>query len=265
LKLFYKKLGNGSPIIILHGLYGSSDNWFALGKYLSQKNTVFIPDLRNHGKSGHSEEHNYKVMAGDLHLLFQQNKITKATIIGHSMGGKLAMKFANSFPEKIKKLIVVDISYKKYSQKEFLINSNHLQILNAISNLKLDIYNSRNDIELVLSEKIGSLRTAKFISKNIKRTKEKQFLWKLNIEAITTNIERLSEEIEIHQIIENQIPIYFIKGENSDYIIKSEEQNIIQKNSQAKIFTIKNAGHWLHAEQPKEFVSVIDKILKISH
>jgi len=264
LKLFHKKIGNGSSIVILHGLYGSSDNWFVLGKYLSQHYTVFIPDLRNHGKSEHSKEQNYNVMAEDLHLFFQQNSIKKATIIGHSMGGKLAMKFANSYPEKIEKLIVVDISYKKYSEKDFLINNKHSKILEAISRFKLNTYSNRNDIETALSEKIGSLRTAKFISKNIKRTSKGLFLWKLNIEAITTNIEQLSVEINISKIIENQIPIYFIKGENSDYITQNEEKNITQKIIQAEIFTIKNAGHWLHAEQPKEFVFIINKILKIN-
>ncbi len=260
MKLFYKKLGsNGSPLIILHGLYGSSDNWFSLGKYLSQFYTVFIPDLRNHGKSEHSKDHNYSVMAKDLLHLFYENSIKKAPIIGHSMGGKLAMKFANFYPSKVEKLIIVDISFKKYSDNELLIKNNHSKILDTISNLELDSYRNRKEIEVALSEKIGSEKTAKFILKNIKRTKEGLFLWKLNIEAITKNIDSLLEEINISNINENKIPISFIKGEKSDYITKKEEQSILKKIKQAKIYTIKNAGHWLHAEQPTEFIKIIQR------
>ena len=245
LKLFFRKYGeNGFPIIILHGLFGMSDNWHNIAKRLSEQFRVYTVDLRNHGNSPHSPVMNYKVMAEDLNLLLENENIRKAYIIGHSMGGKAAMKFADIYPEKIIKMIIADISPRKY-------NASHIKYIEALKQINFNAA-SRKEIEDKLAEKIIDKNELLFILKNLERDENNKFKLKPNINSIENNYEELINAIDFSNKI--NIPVLFMKGENSDYILSEDQKLIYSFFSNAQLKTIKNAAHWIHAENPVDFL-----------
>ncbi|MCC6720742.1 MAG: alpha/beta fold hydrolase [Bacteroidia bacterium] len=244
--LFYRKYGeNKTPLIILHGLFGMSDNWHNIAKILSEHFTVYTLDLRNHGNSPHTAEMNYKVMAEDINNFMLSEEISKAYLLGHSMGGKAAIMFANLYPEKILKMIVVDIAPKKYTKS-------HIKYIEAMQNINLNA-NSRKEIEEELSSKISNRDELLFILKNLERDTNNKFRLKLNIDSLEKNYENLISEIEIFNNI--NVPTLFVKGENSSYISKEDEFFINQKFNSVKFKNIKKAGHWVHAENPLDFLT----------
>jgi len=256
MKFFFRKFGQGFPLVILHGLYGCSDNWIPIGKQLSSYFEVYIPDLRNHGQSPHNEIHNYSALKDDLHDFFEDLKIEKAIIMGHSMGGKIAMLFTNEFPEKVNKLIVVDIFAKSYNEENSKI-INHKLILETLLNFDLQKLTSFTEAEKLLSEMIEDKRLIKFLVKNIKKNENNRFEWKLNLSALYANIQLIADGFDANELKKQEIPVLFLKGENSDYI-KSEDFEIIKHiYLNSRIVTINNSGHWLHAEQPEIFITEV--------
>lgn len=251
--LFYRKYGeNKTPLIILHGLFGMSDNWHNIAKILSEHFTVYTLDLRNHGNSPHSAEMNYKVMAEDINNFMLSEEISKAYLLGHSMGGKTAIMFANLYPEKILKMIVVDITPKKYTKS-------HIKYIDAMQNINFNA-NSRKEIEEELSSKISNRDELLFILKNLERDTNNKFRLKLNIDSLEKNYENLISEIEIFNNI--NVPTLFVKGENSSYISNEDEFFINQKFNSVKFKNIKKAGHWVHAENPLDFLTETLSFLK---
>ena len=260
MKLFYRDLGTGKPLIILHGLYGSSDNWLTVAKSLSVKYHVFIPDLRNHGNSDHSPELNYDILINDLLEFCNDHNIHKTILLGHSMGGKLAMSFALYFPYMIEKLIVVDISPKSYLTEDSFKDhcARHKEIIQALTGLDLNSIESRTGADKMLAEKINSRRIRQFLLKNLKRDKQGHYSWKFNLESIKNNLRKLMDEIPVMKSHNSHLlPSLFIKGANSDYIQDDEEDELRVVFPSSRIVRIEDAGHWVHAEQTDKFLDAI--------
>ncbi len=257
MKLFFRKYGEGKPLIILHGLYGSSDNWVTVGKELCKKFTVYLIDQRNHGQSGHDIVHNYDAMAEDLHEFFLQEHIEKAYIMGHSMGGKVAMFFSLYNPDFVEKLIVVDISPMAYSFEK--IASEHQRIINALMDVKLYQAKSLQDIDKMLQPAILEVRLRSFLLKNIKKNLSGIFFWKINLSVLNNELLSVFEGLNQNSVI--NIPTLFIKGELSSYLKEKDIEIINMMFPQSTIKIIKNAGHWVHAEQPIEFNEIVAHFL----
>ena len=261
MELFYRKFGQGPPLIIIHGLYGSSDNWLSIGKKLADNFEVFLIDQRTHGKSPHSQDHNYQLLKEDLREFMDNQSIEKAIIMGHSMGGKTAMFFAVDYPEKVSNLIIIDISplaYKTTNSNQLLA---HASIIRAMYNLDFYGITSRKEIDNILAKSIPENRIRQFLLKNIKRSKDNEYSWSLNIKTIKNELTNIMEGFDENQIEITDFPILFIKGENSDYILDNDKEAISQFFPFAKIKTIPNAGHWLHAEQPELFLKKLKEFI----
>lgn len=251
MKLHFKKQGTGQPLIILHGLFGSLDNWQTLGKHFAENFTVYLVDQRNHGQSPHSDEWNYQVMADDLNEFISDQNINNPIVLGHSMGGKTAMLFAVQKPDNLDKLIVADMAPKRYEP-------HHHQILKALLAVDLDKISSRKEAEDILSEYIKDFGTKQFLLKNLywKDVENKKLAWRFNLNAISKNIEAVGEGIEINKSI-NNLPALFIRGGKSDYVTENDYGLIKEIFPDAEIKTIEDAGHWLHAEAPEEFYKIV--------
>ena len=207
-KLFYREYGNGDPLIILHGLLGCSDNWIFHGKKFSNFFRVFLIDQMNHGNSPHSIHINYDSLSDDIYEFIIEKKLSPVTIIGHSMGGKVAMFFALKYPNLINRLIVLDIAPKDYS-----INARFNSIIQAVLSLPLKDIKSRKEADNFLSSYISELSVRNFLLKNLKRINSLNFIWKPNIQLISSKINELySWDIKIFS---SNVPALFIKGEDS--------------------------------------------------
>jgi len=263
INLSFRKTGHGPVLVILHGLYGSSDNWISIARKLEKRFTVFIPDLRNHGQSPHTSTHTYQDMVDDLFLFFKDHQIDKATILGHSMGGKLAMMFAAEYPELITGLIVADIAPKNYNSenKPFKTVLEHEMILGLMEELNLVAVTSRKEIDYFLSEKLKNSTLRQFLIKNIHRDKEGYFEWKINVPVLKHALDSITSEVNGDWFADRQpilnYPVTFIRGLNSDYISDQDFIAIKEIYPEARLIDIPDAGHWLHAEQPEKFVEAV--------
>ncbi|MBN2347559.1 MAG: alpha/beta fold hydrolase [Bacteroidales bacterium] len=267
MKLFYREFGAGFPLIILHGLYGSSDNWFTYGRKLSEKYHVYLVDQRNHGQSPHSEMFDFELMRDDLFEFYRDHNIRRAIIIGHSMGGKTAMYFAASFPEKVEKLIIVDIAPKSYKLLPAELNqvNGHKKIIAALSAVDLSKYNSREEIDQALAKDIVHPKVRQFLLKNLKRNDNGGFFWSLNIKAIEKNFDFIFDvcdnDLAILSGSAPSMPVLFVKGELSNYVVESDYEKIHEIFPNSAIKIISGTGHWLHAEKPEEFIKIVSEFL----
>lgn len=258
MKLFYRKYGEGVPLIIVHGLYGASDNWVSIAKVLADNFEVYLIDQRNHGRSPHSREHNYRLMVNDLYEFLEGQNIDKAILIGHSMGGKTVMHFAKEYPEKVEALIVLDIAPKSYIELSKKASIHHYLILNAMRSIDFSKVTSRKDIEMQLAESINDERIRRFLLKNIHRDQNNSFSWSLNVEALYQNIDEIMNgELLPPQEPISGFPVLFIRGADSNYILDKDIEKIHAIFPYAELKTIENAGHWLHAEQPEKLLKII--------
>lgn len=242
MKLNYRKIGSGDPLFILHGVFGSADNWQSVGKMLADHFTVYLIDLRNHGLSPHSDEFNYTVMANDLIELMQDESLQTISIIGHSMGGKVAMYTACDHRDLVEKLVVVDISPRSYPP-------HHQDILAGFQAVDLKNIKSRNEAETQMSSVIDTFSVRQFLLKNLTRDEENNFTWKLNLPVIAEKIQQVGEALPHDKRFDKQA--LFIKGANSRYIQEKDEALIQSHFPHSKLQIIENAGHWVHAEQPQ--------------
>jgi esterase len=253
MKLYYREMGQGLPLVILHGLFGSSDNWLSIGKVLAEHYHVYLVDQRNHGQSPHSDTFSYDAMATDLASFFEERGIDRALLMGHSMGGKTAMLFTTRHPEKVEKLIVVDIAPKDYPV-------HHDTILDGLNALALDSLQSRNEADALLSHYVPEMGVRQFLLKNLART-DKGFEWKINLPVITASIDIIGEGLDEGDHYEG--PVLFIDGEKSNYIKEGDAPLIHTHFPKANIVTIRGAGHWVHAEKPEEFLQTVQTFLSL--
>jgi len=247
MKLFFREAGQGQPLIILHGLFGSSDNWYSLSKIFATKYRVFTLDQRNHGQSPHSDDHSYKLLTEDLEEFISDQKLENPIILGHSMGGKVAMNFAIKDPSKTGKLIVVDIMPKPYPL-------HHDHILAGMKSLDLTNLKSRSEAEAILTPKIPKVDERQFIMKNLARDQQQHFEWKINLDSLDKNIGKMGEPLQY----EGQYtgPTLFIKGGRSWYY-KPGDEAIVEKYFPNVEWVTLDTGHWVQAEKPKEFEETV--------
>ncbi len=263
MELFYRKYGSGVPLIIIHGLYGASDNWVTVGRALAEEFEVYIIDQRNHGRSPHSEEHNYALMRDDLLEFMDKQGLEKAIIVGHSMGGKTAMFFSVAYPERVQSLIVVDIAPKSYLNVDGFEQQtiDHKKILKAMSSVDFNQIKSRTDVDVHLASMLDESRTRQFLLKNLRMEKDNSFYWGLNVESLEKNInyilEGLNSDDSGHEKEVVGFPVLFIRGEKSDYISTEDIDSIYNIFPYAEMATVSNAGHWVHAEQPQLLIKNI--------
>lgn len=253
MKLFNREFGEGSPLIIVHGLFGSSDNWYSIAKKFSLDFEVHTLDLRNHGNSPHHDEFNYKIMTRDLDHYLKEKGITKTSIIGHSMGGKLAMNFTLKNPERIQNLIVIDIAPRSYPV-------HHDLIIDSLLEIDLHKYHKRNEVDEVLSEMIPSIRVRQFLLKNLKKEENGAFTWKINLRAINDNIENIVSGITSKNSFNGKT--LFIAGDKSNYIRPVDEEHIIDLFPNAEVIYLPKVGHWVHAEAPDLLYDTIINFIK---
>ena len=252
--LHSKVLGSSkNKIIILHGFLGSLDNWITFSKKISENNfEVHLLDQRNHGKSFHSNEFNYELMVKDLYEYISKFNINSVSIIGHSMGGKTAMLFSLIYPDLVEKLIIVDILPVSY-------NKSYDLIFDSLLNINLKQIKSRNEFNLHLKKYFDDDGFILFLSKNLKRSLDGSFEYKSNIKVLRKTYSNVTSSIYFHKNYRKEV--LFIKGENSDYI-NSENLKITSKIfPYYKLNEIKNAGHWVHHENPDDFFSICIKYL----
>ena len=245
--LNYQIHGEGQPLIILHGLFGTLENWGSQIKALAKHFQVIAVDLRNHGRSEHSNEMNYQLMAADIHQLTQDLDITKAHILGHSMGGKAAMQLALNNPSVIDKLIIVDIAPVTYS-------AHHEEVFKGLHAVDLVSLKSRSDADKQLSQFIPEVGVRAFLLKNLYRTEEKTFAWRMNLETLYTKYADISAAPHGTPYPSTTL---FIKGGNSNYMVPAYKDAVITLFPKAKYTIIKDAGHWPHAEKPEAFSKVV--------
>ena len=251
MRLHYRKSGTGRPLIILHGLLGSSDNWFSLAKVFAGSFEVYLVDQRNHGLSPHSAAFNYTLLVDDLHEFIQEHNLHEPIIIGHSMGGKTAMNFAVMYPKMLSQLVVVDIVPKSYPV-------HHDHILDGLGAINLSTLSSRTEADTLLSNHVPEPDVRQFLLKNLYRTSEGKFDWRFNLSAISAHIEEIGEGMQTEGTYTG--PALFIKGARSNYYANGDENIVKSIFPAAQIVTL-NTGHWVQAENPAVFSSTVLQFL----
>lgn len=240
-------MGEGKPLLILHGLFGSLDNWVTLGRRWSEDYAVYLLDLRNHGKSPHTDSHTIEDMVDDLVGFIHDHNLDQPVLLGHSMGGKVVMEMALSHPELVGGVIIVDISPRAYER-------GHDYIFEGIRSLDMDQISSRQEIEEILSQSIKNLSEVLFMSKNINRSSS-GFSWKINVDVLERDYENIIAPIDSGRTYQG--PALLIKGELSRYV-KPEDGTLLEEYfPKIKHITILGAGHWVHADRPDEFEHVV--------
>ena len=263
MKLFFRELGQGDEnLIIIHGLYGSSDNWLSVARLLEDKFRIFLVDQRNHGQSPHCDEMDYTLMADDIKEFMQQQKLSKATIMGHSMGGKTAMLFALKNPLLVDKLVVLDIAPKHYSKHTNFarITGDHRAIVDALLSINPAEHSSRSSVGKALKQSVPNSTVRSFLLKNITRDSDKKLSWKLNIQAISDSLDKIMDgvsEFDAADEFPEHGTVVVIRGSNSPYVQDADIQQIRKYFPSAQLADIPDAGHWLHADQPDLFIKTL--------
>ncbi len=250
MKLYHRIIGDGEPLIILHGLFGFSDNWQTLGKRFAEKNQVVLVDLTNHGQSPWSDQFDYSSMARDLNELITDLNLKSPSILGHSMGGKVTMEYAVTFGQ-LSKMIIADIGPKFYPP-------HHNTIIEGLQAIDLKSLKSRGEADKLLGQYVSNMGERQFLLKNLKRTQD-GFAWKMNLNMISENIKNVGQEIVFSE--KPSVPTLFLRGGNSNYILDEDIAVIENLFNEAVVKTIPKAGHWLHAEQPEVFYELVDNFL----
>jgi esterase len=251
--LHSKIIGAGKPLVILHGFLGSGDNWKTLGnKFAEDGFQVHLVDQRNHGKSFHSDDWSYEIMVADLKAYCDHFKLESIDLLGHSMGGKTAMAFAVAFPELLHKLVIADIGPKAYP-------SHHQDILKALGSLDFNLLKTRGEADTILSAYIKDLGTRQFLLKNLYWEAKGRLGLRINLGVLSEKISEVGKALEQDAVFNGES--LFVRGELSGYIELLDEMGIQRQFPKAKIATVKNAGHWLHAENPTEFYDIVINFL----
>jgi len=255
MELAFRKYGSGQPLLILHGLFGQSDNWNTLAKRFGDNGfEVYAIDQRNHGLSPHSDTFTYQAMADDIHEFIQTHQLQKPVLLGHSMGGKTAMFFAIKYDGILDKLIVADMSPRSYPPHHDAV----LEALNAVDFSKI---NTRKEAEVVLSQHINDFGTKQFLLKNIywEDNAAAKMNWRFNLAAITKNYNEILAAVPEKK---TSVSTLFIRGDKSDYITDKDIPEIEKRFTNYRLKTISNSGHWVHAEQPESFYQDVMEFIR---
>ncbi len=245
--LNHKIIGEGQPLVILHGLFGSLDNWLTHAKKLSEYYQVILVDQRNHGHSDWSDEFNYNILAQDLKELLDHLQLKKVLLLGHSMGGKTVIEFTQNYPEYIEKLIVVDIGVKQYPM-------HHQQILAGLNTIDLSLVHTRGEAEKIMKLHIDSIGVRQFLLKNLYWKDKGQLAWRMNIPVLEKQMINILAKLSDTPVF---VPTLFIRGSLSNYILVEDFEDLEDVFNDIRIETIENAGHWVHAEAPEKFIETV--------
>ncbi len=248
MQLHTQILGQGQPLVLLHGLFGSADNWGSIAKHFSQHYQVISVDLRNHGRSPHSDSQTYPDMADDLLAVLDTLGLSQVHLLGHSLGGKVAMQFATQYPDRVNKLIVVDMAMRAYPDR-------YTQLMDHMLAVDLSQMASRNEVDNALKDAIPNLRVRQFLLTNLVKS-EAQLQWRINLPALKANYATLIAAIAVHF----EQPSLFIRGERSDYVQASDIAELQRHFTQAEFVSLPT-DHWVHAEQPQLFIQALEAFL----
>jgi pimeloyl-ACP methyl ester carboxylesterase len=253
-KIFGENLSS-TPLLVFHGLFGMLDNWGSFGKDLGEFLPVHLIDLRNHGRSFHSESMSHDDLADDIAHYMEHYGMEKAFVLGHSLGGKAVMQFAIKYPEKVEKLIVVDISPKAYPP-------HHQGIIKALETVDFNTVGSRGDVEAVLSQYIPEKSTIQFLAKNLYWDENKKLNWRFNLKTLSEKYNEFVSNAIKYGVFDGDA--LFVAGEKSNYILPQDHFAIKQQFPKAEFVTIKNAAHWVQADNPVDFMTVVKEFLQIN-
>ncbi|MBP6312108.1 MAG: alpha/beta fold hydrolase [Flavobacteriales bacterium] len=254
--LHFRRMGpeGATPVVILHGLFGSSDNWGSIGKELgiptdpdTSAMDVLLVDLRDHGRSAHAAETSYPLMAADVHALVTGLGLRSIVLVGHSMGGKTAMEFAQRWPELVKRLIVVDISPKEHANTQ-------QYIVDALLGADISAGRTRKEVEEYMTSKVPEPGVVSFLMKNLYWRSEGELGWRMNIDLLAKEMDHILAAVGSKTV---KVPTLFIRGGQSDYILREDIPAIKEQFPNSRIETINYAGHWVHAQAPEEVIGMI--------
>ncbi len=255
MKLFFREYGAGSPVIILHGLFGLSDNWVTFGRRLGETRHVIIPDLRNHGQSPSSEVFDFPSLAQDIRELMKDREITCTDVIGHSLGGKTAAMLALDSPDLIRKLVVVDISLRRYTDTH-----QHLHLIHAMKKVNISKAVSRLEVEKQLAVFVPSMKLRQFLLKSLYWKDKQTLAWRIHFSGIEKSLPEIFGEIATDKTFSG--PALFIQGGLSDYIKNEDLPEIHKHFPEALVKTIPGASHWVHADEPELFYRIVTDFLQ---
>ena len=245
-------LGSGQPLLILHGYFGMSDNWKSLGIQFAEGFEVHLIDQRNHGRSFHADEFDYELLVEDLYRYIKYHKLKQVILLGHSMGGKVAMQFAVTYPDLVDKLIVADISPKYYKP-------HHETILAGLNSINFELHTTRKQVAEALSIYIKEEEILQFLMKNVYWKSKGKLAFRINVQSLTENNAEVGEALPSFTHFDGKT--LFLSGENSNYITKEDLPLISAHFANSSVVTVKNAGHWLHAENPVQFYHEVVRFL----
>jgi esterase len=254
--LHYRRMGpaDAPPVMILHGLLGSSDNWASIGRTLAEPEDpsiaprqVFLVDLRDHGRSPHTAEISYPLMAADVHALAQELGLRDLVLVGHSMGGKVAMVVAQHWPELLKRLVVVDITPREHE-------NNHDHILGALSTADLSPGTTRKQVEEHIATQVKEPGVVQFLMKNLYWNEEQQLAWRMNVPLLQRELPAILAAIGPERVT---VPALFIRGGQSNYVQRADIPAIQEQFPNCRVETIPLAGHWVHAQAPEQVIGLI--------
>ncbi len=245
--------GQGPNLVILHGVFGSGDNWLTVARRLEHRYRVFLPDQRNHGKSFHSDDFGHDLLADDLRQWMDLKGLDKIHLVGHSMGGKAAMRFAAQDPSRLYSLTVVDIAPKAYAL------DNHAKMLAAMQNLDLSACQSRGDLDAALRDDIPELSTRMFVLKNIERDEQGRFRWRIALGSLSRSLSSIGAALPSHAPL--AIPALLVRGYNSNYVTEEDWSAFRERFPNAEFHTVPGAGHWVHADAPDILLPLLAQFL----
>lgn len=248
MQLHTQTTGQGQPLVLLHGLFGSADNWGTIARHFSQYYQVITVDLRNHGRSPHSETQTYPDMADDLLEVLDSLGLEQVHLLGHSLGGKVAMQFATQYPERLNTLIVVDMALRAYTDE-------HTHLIDAMMALDLSQMKSRNEVDSALKAPISHLMVRQFLLTNLVKVEE-QWQWRVNLPALKTNYATFIAPVSAHF----EKPSLFIRGERSHYVNENDMAEIQSHFPKSDMISLPT-DHWVHAEQPQPFIDAVARFL----
>ena len=254
MKIVHSKIiGEGAPLLILHGYFGMSDNWKSLGNKFGEDFQIHLIDQRNHGRSFHANNFNYDLLVEDIVQYIKHHQLEKVIVLGHSMGGKVAMLFAVKYPTLVAKLIIVDIAPRYYQP-------HHTDILKALNSVDFLIHNTRKLVDQKIAELIPDIGVRSFLLKNVYWKEKGLLAYRFNLQSLTENNHEVGKALPSFTTFDGET--LFLAGGNSGYITESEVPVIKAHFQKASIKTIANVGHWLHAEKPKAFYELVMRFLK---